>query len=60
MTNRYFKGSELLVDLLEQDYALDTLCLGCMLSGMMSRKKLFFDGHNNYGQLIKVTSVSNV
>ena len=49
--------SELLVDLLEYDYALDLWSLGCMLAGMIFRKEPFFHGHDNYDQLVKIAKV---
>ena len=48
---------ELLVDLLEYDYALDLWSLGCMLAGMIFRKEPFFHGHDNYDQLVKIAKV---
>ena len=50
--------SELLVDLLEYDYALDLWSLGCMLAGMIFRKEPFFHGHDNYDQLVKIAKVT--
>ena len=34
--DRYFKGPELLVDLMDYDYSLDLWSLGCMFAGMVS------------------------
>ena len=51
--------SELLVDLLEYDYALDLWSLGCMLAGMIFRKEPFFHGHDNYDQLVKIAKVTD-
>jgi casein kinase II subunit alpha len=33
VASRYFKGSELLIDLQTYDYSLDIWSLGCMLAG---------------------------
>ena len=33
--DRYFKGPELLVDLMDYDYSLDLWSLGCMFAGMV-------------------------
>ncbi|PRQ39253.1 putative non-specific serine/threonine protein kinase [Rosa chinensis] len=46
---RYFKGSELLVDLQDYDYSLDLWSLSCMFPGMP-----FFYGLDNYDQLVKI------
>ena len=36
MMDRYFKGPELLVDLMDYDYSLDLWSLGYMFAGMVS------------------------
>lgn len=57
VASRYFKGPELLVDLQDYDYALDMWSLGCMFAGMIFRKEPFFQGHDNYDQLVKIARV---
>jgi len=57
VASRYFKGPELLVDLQDYDYALDMWSLGCMFAGMIFRKEPFFNGHDNYDQLVKIAKV---
>ena len=57
MIHTYTPHPELLVDLLEYDYALDLWSLGCMLAGMIFRKEPFFHGHDNYDQLVKIAKV---
>jgi len=57
VASRYFKGPELLVDLQDYDYALDMWSLGCMFAGLIFRKEPFFNGHDNYDQLVKIAKV---
>ena len=57
VASRYFKGPELLVDLQDYDYALDMWSLGCMFAGMIFRKEPFFNGHDNYYQLVRIAKV---
>jgi len=57
VASRYYKGPELLVDLQLYDYSLDMWSLGCMLAGMVFRKEPFFQGHDNYDQLVKIARV---
>ncbi|KAG5401355.1 hypothetical protein IGI04_015962 [Brassica rapa subsp. trilocularis] len=57
VASRYFKGPELLVDLMDYDYSLDLWSLGCMFAGMIFRKEPFFYGHDNYDQLVKIAKV---
>ncbi|KAK4790312.1 hypothetical protein SAY86_017616 [Trapa natans] len=57
VASRYFKGPELLVDLLDYDYSLDMWSLGCMFAGMIFRKEPFFYGHDNQDQLVKIAKV---
>ncbi|ORX77356.1 Pkinase-domain-containing protein [Basidiobolus meristosporus CBS 931.73] len=57
VASRYFKGPELLVDLQAYDYSLDMWSLGCMFAGMIFRKDPFFQGHDNYDQLVKIARV---
>ena len=57
VASRYFKGPELLVDLMDYDYSLDMWSLGCMLAGIVFRKEPFFYGHDNYDQLVKIAKV---
>ena len=57
VASRYFKGPELLVDDIYYDYSLDIWSLGCMMAGMIFRKEPFFQGHDNYDQLVKIAKV---
>jgi casein kinase II subunit alpha len=57
VASRYFKGPELLVDLMDYDYSLDMWSLGCMFAGMIFRKEPFFHGHDNQDQLVKIAKV---
>ena len=57
VARRYFKGPELLVDLQDYDYALDLWSLGCVFAGMIFRKEPFFNGHDNYDQLVRIAKV---
>jgi len=57
VASRYYKGPELLVDLQLYDYSLDMWSLGCMLAGMVFRKEPFFQGRDNYDQLVKIARV---
>lgn len=57
VASRYYKGPELLVDLQVYDYSLDIWSLGCMLAGMVFRTEPFFQGSDNYDQLVKIARV---
>ncbi|CAK4115584.1 unnamed protein product [Aphanomyces euteiches] len=57
VASRYYKGPELLVDMQEYDYSLDMWSVGCVLAGMIFRKDPFFQGHDNYDQLVKIAKV---
>jgi casein kinase II subunit alpha len=57
VASRYFKGPELLVDLRDYDYSLDLWSLGCMFAGMIFKKEPFFQGKDNYYQLVKIAQV---
>ena len=57
VASRYFKGPELLVDLQTYDYSLDIWSLGCMFAGMIFKKEPFFQGSDNYDQLVKIAKV---
>jgi len=57
VASRYYKGPELLVDLQLYDYSLDMWSLGCMLAGMVFKKEPFFQGRDNYDQLVKIARV---
>ena len=57
VASRYFKGPELLVDLQTYDYSLDIWSLGCMFAGMIFKREPFFQGSDNYDQLIKIAKV---
>ncbi|CAL0311572.1 unnamed protein product [Lupinus luteus] len=56
VASRYFKGPELLVDLLDHDYSLDMWSLGCMFAAMIFHKAFFY-GHDNHDQLVKIAKV---
>merc|ERR1719487_695593 len=57
VASRYYKGPELLVDFQLYDYSLDMWSLGCMLAGMVFHKEPFFQGKDNYDQLVKIARV---
>ena len=57
VASRYFKGPELLVDLQTYDYSLDIWSLGCMFAGMIFKREPFFQGSDNYDQLVKIAKV---
>eukprot|EP00834_Sanchytrium_tribonematis_P003738 NODE_155_length_15238_cov_1.162560.p5 type:complete len:331 gc:universal NODE_155_length_15238_cov_1.162560:9169-8177(-) len=57
VASRYFKGPELLVDYQLYDYSLDLWSLGCMLASMIFKKEPFFQGSDNYDQLVKIVKV---
>jgi len=57
VASRYFKGPELLVDMVDYDFSLDMWSLGCMFAGMIFRKEPFFHGHDNPDQLVKIANV---
>lgn len=57
VASRYFKGPELLIDLQTYDYSLDIWSLGCMFAGMIFQKEPFFQGKDNYDQLVKIAKI---
>lgn len=57
VASRYYKGPELLVDLRLYDYSLDMWSLGCMVAGMIFQKEPFFQGRDNFDQLVKIARV---
>jgi casein kinase II subunit alpha len=57
VASRYFKGPELLVDLQDYDYSLDLWSLGCMFAGIIFKREPFFNGADNYDQLVKIAKV---
>eukprot|EP00835_Amoeboradix_gromovi_P004318 NODE_329_length_10886_cov_0.296653.p3 type:complete len:335 gc:universal NODE_329_length_10886_cov_0.296653:9871-8867(-) len=57
VASRYFKGPELLVDYQLYDYSLDLWSLGCMFASMIFKKEPFFQGSDNYDQLVKIVKV---
>lgn len=57
VASRYFKGPELLVELLMYDYRLDMWSLGCMLAGIIFMKEPFFRGKDNNDQLVRIAKV---
>jgi len=57
VASRYFKGPELLVDDMLYGYSLDIWSLGCMFAGIIFKKEPFFQGHDNYDQLVKIAKI---
>lgn len=57
VSSRYFKGPELLVNYEYYDYSLDMWSLGCMFASMIFRKEPFFNGNNNWDQMVKIVCV---
>lgn len=57
VASRCYKGPELLVDLQLYDYSLDMWSYGAMLAGMVFRKDPFFNGQDNYDQLVVISKV---
>ncbi|CAD8146245.1 unnamed protein product [Paramecium pentaurelia] len=57
VASRYFKGPELLVDNVFYDYSLDIWSSGAMLASMIFKKEPFFQGNDNYDQLIVIAKV---
>jgi casein kinase II subunit alpha len=57
VASRYFKGPELLVDLQDYDYSLDMWSLGCMFAGIIFKREPFFNGSDNYDQLVRIAKV---
>jgi casein kinase II subunit alpha len=57
VASRYFKGPELLVDNVYYHYSLDMWSLGCIMAGLIFKKEPFFQGHDNYDQLVKIAKV---
>ncbi|KAI8341136.1 kinase-like domain-containing protein [Chlamydoabsidia padenii] len=57
VSSRCYKGPELLVDFQQYDYSLDLWSYGAMLAGMIFRKDPFFNGQDNYDQLVRITRV---
>jgi casein kinase II subunit alpha len=55
MGTRY--APELLVNNSLYDYSIDIWGLGCVFAGMIFKKEPFFQGHDNYDQLVKITKV---
>ncbi|KAG0174482.1 Casein kinase II subunit alpha [Apophysomyces sp. BC1034] len=57
VASRCFKGPELLVNFQLYDYSLDMWSYGCMLAGMVFRREPFFNGQDNYDQLVRIARV---
>jgi casein kinase II subunit alpha len=57
VASRYFKGPELLVDNIYYDYSLDIWSTGAMFAGMIFKREPFFQGMDNYDQLVKIAKV---
>lgn len=57
VASRYFKGPELLVDHKTYDYSLDMWSLGCMLAGIVFARDPFFNGKDNFDQLVQIAKV---
>merc|ERR1712196_93100 len=45
------------IDLQTYDYSLDIWSLGCMFAGMIFQKEPFFQGKDNYDQLVKIAKI---
>ncbi|KAM3144749.1 hypothetical protein pb186bvf_003058 [Paramecium bursaria] len=57
VASRYFKGPELLVDYQYYDYSLDIWSTGAMFASMIFKKEPFFQGKDNYDQLVQIAKV---
>ncbi|KAI8073812.1 casein kinase II alpha subunit [Gongronella butleri] len=57
VASRCYKGPELLVGFQYYDYSLDLWCFGATLAGIIFRRDPFFNGHDNFDQLVKITQV---
>eukprot|EP01016_Furgasonia_blochmanni_P034334 TRINITY_DN368_c0_g1_i1.p2 TRINITY_DN368_c0_g1~~TRINITY_DN368_c0_g1_i1.p2 ORF type:complete len:395 (-),score=116.13 TRINITY_DN368_c0_g1_i1:218-1402(-) len=57
VASRFFKGPELLVDNQLYDYSLDMWSVGAMFASMIFKKEPFFQGNDNYDQLVKIARV---
>lgn len=57
VASRFYKGPELLVDDIYYDYSLDIWSAGTMFASMIFKKEPFFQGSDNYDQLVKITRV---
>lgn len=57
VASRYFKGPELLVDDVYYDYSLDIWSTGAMFAGIIFKKEPFFQGTDNFDQLVKIAKV---
>eukprot|EP01128_Nolandella_sp_AFSM9_P003985 TRINITY_DN1752_c1_g1_i1.p1 TRINITY_DN1752_c1_g1~~TRINITY_DN1752_c1_g1_i1.p1 ORF type:complete len:366 (-),score=85.55 TRINITY_DN1752_c1_g1_i1:128-1159(-) len=57
VASRYFKGPELLVDMMDYDYSLDLFSVGCMFAGLVFQREPFFRGSDNKDQLVRITRV---
>ncbi|CAK90564.1 unnamed protein product (macronuclear) [Paramecium tetraurelia] len=57
VASRYFKGPELLVDNVYYDYSLDIWSTGAMMASMIFKKEPFFQGQDNYDQLVVISKV---
>lgn len=58
VASRFFKGPELLLDFTKYDYSLDLWSLGCLFAGLIFKKEPFFNGNDNFDQLIKIVKVT--
>lgn len=57
VASRYYKGPELLIGYRLYDYTLDIWSLGCVLAGILYRKEPFFQGKDNFDQLVQIVNV---
>ncbi|ORX43012.1 kinase-like protein [Hesseltinella vesiculosa] len=55
VASKCYKGPELLVGYQYYDYSLDMWCFGVTLAGMIFRRDPFFNGNDNFDQLVKIT-----
>jgi len=57
VASRFFKGPELLVNLRDYDYSLDIWSLGCVFAGIIFKKEPFFQGEDDFRQLVAISQV---
>ncbi|KAF5293121.1 hypothetical protein FQA39_LY13731 [Lamprigera yunnana] len=57
VASRYFKGPELLVDYQMYDYSVDMWSFGCILASVIFQKDPFFQGQDNFDQLVCIIKV---
>ena len=55
-----FKGLELLINLQDYDYSLDTWRLDYMFVGFLFQKEPFFYDHDNYDRVFEIAKVLGI